>query len=175
MFGIQFCLLVYSEEDAYYIYYIFGVQLCLFVHSEEDVYYIYLGSSSTCLYTVKKLIYIYIWGPILPVCQSSRAVWKSRWPSWAPIPNKPTVSVDVKQHSTNHLFVHTEEGVYYACSSHKVIRLSQASIQELYLLTDRQQLGTEWKVCDLATAKHGCQALPAAIPPQFTFTGETHL
>ena len=21
-----------------------------------------------------------------------------RWPSWAPIPNKPTVSVDVKQH-----------------------------------------------------------------------------
>ena len=30
--------------------------------------------------------------------QSSGAVWKSRWPSWAPIPNKPTVSVDVKQH-----------------------------------------------------------------------------
>ena len=24
---------------------------------------------------------------------------KSRWPSWAPVPNKPTVSVDVKQHS----------------------------------------------------------------------------
>ena len=24
--------------------------------------------------------------------------WKSRWPSWAPVPNKPTVSVDVKQH-----------------------------------------------------------------------------
>ena len=22
-----------------------------------------------------------------------------RWPSWAPVPNKPTVSVDVKQHS----------------------------------------------------------------------------
>ena len=31
--------------------------------------------------------------------QSSGAVWKSRWPSWAPVPNKPTVSVDVKQHS----------------------------------------------------------------------------
>ena len=29
--------------------------------------------------------------------QSSGAVWKSRWPSWAPIHNKPTVSVDVKQ------------------------------------------------------------------------------
>ena len=32
--------------------------------------------------------------------QSSGDVWKSRWPSWAPVPNKPTVSVDVKQHST---------------------------------------------------------------------------
>ena len=29
------------------------------------------------------------------------SVWKSRWPSWAPVPNKPTVSVDVKQHPTN--------------------------------------------------------------------------
>ena len=29
-----------------------------------------------------------------------RTVWKSRWPSWAPVPNKPTVSVDVKHHST---------------------------------------------------------------------------
>ena len=31
--------------------------------------------------------------------QSSGAVCKSRWTSWAPVPNKPTVSVDVKQHS----------------------------------------------------------------------------
>jgi len=31
-------------------------------------------------------------------CQSSRAVWKSRWTFCAPVPNKPTVSVDVKQH-----------------------------------------------------------------------------
>ena len=31
------------------------------------------------------------------------SVWKSRWPSWAPVPNKPTVSVDVKQHPTNQL------------------------------------------------------------------------
>ena len=30
--------------------------------------------------------------------QSSGAVIKSRWTSWAPVPNKPTVSVDVKQH-----------------------------------------------------------------------------
>ena len=28
-------------------------------------------------------------------------MWKLRWLSWAPIPNKPMVSVDVKQHSTN--------------------------------------------------------------------------
>ena len=30
--------------------------------------------------------------------QSSGAVWKSRWMSWAPVPSKPTVSVDIKQH-----------------------------------------------------------------------------
>ena len=30
--------------------------------------------------------------------RSSGAVWKSRWPFWVPVPNKPTVSVDVKQH-----------------------------------------------------------------------------
>ena len=30
--------------------------------------------------------------------QNSRAVWKSRWISSAPVPNKPTISVDVKQH-----------------------------------------------------------------------------
>ena len=33
--------------------------------------------------------------------QSSGAVWKSRWPSWGPIPNNPTVSVDIKQHFNN--------------------------------------------------------------------------
>ena len=31
-------------------------------------------------------------------CQSSRAEWKSRWTAWASVPNKPTFSVDVKQH-----------------------------------------------------------------------------
>ena len=33
--------------------------------------------------------------------QSSGALWKSRWTSWAPVPNKPTVFVDVKQHFNN--------------------------------------------------------------------------
>ena len=28
-------------------------------------------------------------------------LWKLRWPSWLPVHDKPTVSVDVKQHSTN--------------------------------------------------------------------------
>ena len=32
--------------------------------------------------------------------QSSGAAWESRWPSLDPVPNKPTVSVDVKQHWT---------------------------------------------------------------------------
>ena len=45
----------------------------------------------------------------LPITQSSGAVWKSRWPSWDPVPNKPTVSVHVKQHSTttNHTRRHS--------------------------------------------------------------------
>ena len=36
--------------------------------------------------------------------QSSGAVWKSRWTSWASVPNKPTVSVDVKQPFNQHQF-----------------------------------------------------------------------
>ena len=35
-------------------------------------------------------------------CHSSGAVWKSRGTSWAPVPNKPTVSVDVKQYFNCH-------------------------------------------------------------------------
>ena len=41
---------------------------------------------------------VYIWEEWWNMHQSSGAVWKSRWPSWAPVPNKPTVSVDGKQH-----------------------------------------------------------------------------
>ena len=37
--------------------------------------------------------------------ESSGAVWKSRWTSWAPVPNKLTVSVDVKRHSTINEFL----------------------------------------------------------------------
>ena len=35
-----------------------------------------------------------------PSQSSGGAVWKSRWTSWVHVPNKPTVSVDVEQHST---------------------------------------------------------------------------
>ena len=38
---------------------------------------------------------------VLCLWQQSSAVWKLRWPSWLPVHDKPTVSVDVKQHSTN--------------------------------------------------------------------------
>ena len=40
--------------------------------------------------------------------QSSGAVWKSRWLSWAPIPNKPAVSVDtstLQQHVLYHYYM----------------------------------------------------------------------
>ena len=39
-----------------------------------------------------------------------RSCVKSRWPSWAPVPNQPTVSVDVKQHSTNSGFTAADVG-----------------------------------------------------------------
>ena len=39
------------------------------------------------------------------------AVLKSRWPSWSPVPNKPMVSVDVKQQSTNDTSL-ASEGIY---------------------------------------------------------------
>ena len=44
--------------------------------------------------------------PLLPLQkpQRSGAVWKSRWPSWAPVSNKPTVSVDLKQHFSQSKF-----------------------------------------------------------------------
>ena len=41
---------------------------------------------------------------LLFVAELGSCVRKSRWPSWAPVPNKPTVSVAVKQHSTNSAF-----------------------------------------------------------------------
>ena len=37
-------------------------------------------------------------------------MWKSRWPSWVPVPNKPTVSVDVKQHCNQLLLLFTLTG-----------------------------------------------------------------
>ena len=51
------------------------------------------GERRTALYKSDKQAQI--------LTQRSGAVWKSRWTSWAPVTNKPTVSVDVRQHSTN--------------------------------------------------------------------------
>ena len=48
-------------------------------------------------------------------CQSSGAVWKSRWPSWAPVPNKPTVSVDVKQHFNNNILERLSLSLFNPC------------------------------------------------------------
>ena len=44
---------------------------------------------------VKHQVYLHCYS------QSSGAVWKLRWRSWAPVPNKRTVSVDIKQHPAN--------------------------------------------------------------------------
>ena len=47
--------------------------------------------------------------------QSSGAVWKSRWTSWVPVTNKPTVSVDVKQRF-NQLNILSRRHQFYAVS-----------------------------------------------------------
>ena len=44
--------------------------------------------------------------------QRSGAVWKSRWPSCASVPIKPTVSVDVKQHFNNNIRVQSSRSVW---------------------------------------------------------------
>ena len=46
----------------------------------------------------------------MSINQNSGAVWKSRWTSWAPAPNKPTVSVDVKRHFN---YVHKHNSSVY--------------------------------------------------------------
>ena len=49
--------------------------------------------STDCWLTISRLK-----NSVFEIALNSGAVWKWRWPSWAPVPNKPTVSVDVKQH-----------------------------------------------------------------------------
>ena len=50
--------------------------------------------------------------------QSSGAVWKSRWPSWVPVPNKPTVSADVKQRFNQSRKAFTADRVLLTWSKH---------------------------------------------------------
>ena len=59
------------------------------------------SSSSFYLILLLLLSYIRLFRWFSGINQSLGAVWKSRWSSWAPVPNKPTVSVDVKQHFNN--------------------------------------------------------------------------
>ena len=49
----------------------------------------------------------------------------SRWPSWDPVPNKPTVSVAVKQHSTlsHNLFPSTLSVFSVTASARAILRL----------------------------------------------------
>ena len=65
----------------------------------NDLFYFLYVRRYLLLDGVRRLIVLSFCFQVL--LQSSADVWKSRWPSWAPVPNKPTVSLDVKQHSTN--------------------------------------------------------------------------
>ena len=46
----------------------------------------------------------------------SGAVWKTSWPSWVPVPNKPMVYVDVKQHDSDHLLLEWPRRCSGACA-----------------------------------------------------------
>ena len=65
----------------------------------NDLFYFLYVRRYLLLDGVRRLIVLSCCFQVL--LQSSADVWKSRWPSWAPVPNKPRVSLDVKQHSTN--------------------------------------------------------------------------
>ena len=78
--------------------------------------------------------------------QSSGAVWKSRWTSWFPVPNKPTVSVDVKQHfSQLSLFLASED------IKQKQRTVSAPSLEVLMVSVDVKQ---HWTVCELSAKTH---------------------
>ena len=72
-------------------------------------------------------------------------MWKSRWTSWAPLPNKPTVSVDVKQHSTKS---HSVPGATNL-SSHNCYGQQQAprALQVTQLQPSHQSLSCRLTVC----------------------------
>ena len=59
-------------------------------------------------------------------------MWKSRWPSWASVPNKPKVSVDVKQHSTKTQMTRIQRICYI---------LHAITDQDVYLLLCSWSLG----------------------------------
>ena len=66
-------------------------------------------------------------GLMLLYVQSSGAAWKLTWLSWATIPNKPTVSVDVKQHFNQALWPQRPKGLSGTGSPGRPPRLSHSS------------------------------------------------
>ena len=59
--------------------------------------------------------------------------WKSRWPSWAPVPNKPTISMDVKRHFNQ--LVTGSACLVLVCPSPTNLMVSLDVKHHVYLLT----------------------------------------
>ena len=64
----------------------------------EQTTYSIISSVIAVYFTTNSWSSPYMVALALCVRHSSEAVWKWRWTFWAPVPNKPTVSVNVKQH-----------------------------------------------------------------------------
>ena len=95
---------------------------------------------------------------IKPSFQSSGAVWKSRWPSWAPVPNKPMVSVDIKQHSTNSTkLCHCMQWHWNRLhNSHTATHFWHSVLP----VTSSTQLHTEWNINIWHSVKPHCTQTP---------------
>ena len=74
--------------------------------------------------------------------QSSGAVCKSRWPSWAPAPNKPTVSVDVIKATHNQPMYSREHGGTRAGQGGKTKVLDKE--ERLKTEVDREEKRKSW-------------------------------
>ena len=67
--------------------------------------------------------------------QNSGAVWKSRWPSWDPVPSKPTVSVMV----TVYVKLELKPSELRSCVEVEVAVLGSPSLISLMVSVDVKQ------------------------------------
>ena len=79
---------------SFFLVFVVVVVVSKFIQTSEDLCSIHLSDSILGSATQIKALFHVVW------LHSSGTVWESRWLSWAVCPNKPSVSVDVKNYWT---------------------------------------------------------------------------